>query len=84
LVKKEYHGLPGADRVQHLRRIYQELNKKGVPHVDYLAHSSIEEDATRGGVVYLGPKGIANKPSNVKELMEALICVLEALVVYIT
>ncbi|CAG8700430.1 14701_t:CDS:2, partial [Ambispora leptoticha] len=32
------------------------------------------------GVVYLGPKGMSVKPKNQKELLEAVVCILEALV----
>ncbi|KAF8336806.1 hypothetical protein F5887DRAFT_1161224 [Amanita rubescens] len=48
------------------------LQEKGVPHVDALTHAA-------GSTIYVEPKGIAVQPSNVKELLDAIICVLRAL-----
>ncbi len=51
---------------------FRQLREKGVPHVDTLTHAA-------GSTIYVEPKGIAVKPSNVKELLDAIICVLRAL-----
>jgi intracellular sulfur oxidation DsrE/DsrF family protein len=71
-VKKVYHGDQAAERVQYIQNIYRQLQKKGVPHVDVLIHAA-------GSTIYVEPKGIAVKPSNVKQLLDAIICVLRAL-----
>jgi hypothetical protein len=71
-VKKVYHGDQGAERVRYIQSIYRQLQEKDVPHVDALTHAA-------GSTIYVEPKGIAVKPSNEKELLEAIICVLRAL-----
>lgn len=71
-VKKIYHGDQGAERVRYIQNIYRQLQEKGVPHVDALTHAA-------GSTIYVEPKGIAVKPSNLKELLDAIICVLRAL-----
>ena len=48
------------------------LRDKKVPHTDRLVRSF---ETT----VYLEPKGIVVRPRNEKELLEALVCVLQAL-----
>jgi hypothetical protein len=68
-VKKVYHGNQGAERVRYIQNIYRQLQEKGVPHVDALTHAA-------GSAIYVEPKGFAVKPSNVKELLDAIICVL--------
>ncbi|KAF8508186.1 hypothetical protein BU17DRAFT_56879 [Hysterangium stoloniferum] len=60
------------ERVTHLRNIYSLLGSKNIPHVDSLVHHF---DTT----VVLSPRGIAEPPKTEKELLAALICVLEAL-----
>jgi hypothetical protein len=71
-VKKFYHGNQGAERVQYIKTIYRQLQVKEVPHVDVLTHVT-------GSTIYVEPKGIAVRPSNEKELLDAIICVLLAL-----
>jgi hypothetical protein len=58
----------------HLLSIYSLLREKRVPYVDRLEHHF---DTT----VILSPRGIAEPPRTEKELVTAIICVLEALVV---
>ncbi|KAF8340989.1 hypothetical protein F5887DRAFT_1062542 [Amanita rubescens] len=70
--QKIYRGNQGAERVRYIQNIYRQLQEKGVPHVDALIHAV-------GSTIYVEPKGIAVKPSNVKELLDAVICVLRAL-----
>ncbi|KAF8523783.1 hypothetical protein BU17DRAFT_85664 [Hysterangium stoloniferum] len=60
------------ERVPHLRNMYSLLGSKNIPHVDSLVHHF---DMT----VVLSPRGIAELPKTEKELLAALICVLEAL-----
>jgi len=71
-VRKVYHGDQGAERVRYIQNIYRQLQEKGVPHVDALTHAA-------GSTIYVEPKGIAVKPSNVRELLDAIICVLRVL-----
>ena len=71
-VRKVYHGDQGPERVRYIQNIYRQLQEKGVPHVDALTHAA-------GSTIYVEPKGIAVKPSNVKELLDAIICVLRVL-----
>ncbi|CAG8592888.1 6332_t:CDS:2 [Diversispora eburnea] len=76
-VKKTFTDHTESDgRVEKLRNVYDILRIKEVPNVDYLLHAKNET-----GVVYLGPKGMSVKPKNQKELLEAIVCILEALVV---
>ena len=71
-VKKVSHGDQGAERVRYIQSIYRQLKEKDVPHVDSLTHAV-------GSTIYVEPKGIAVKPSNEKEPLDAIICVLQAL-----
>jgi len=71
-VKKVYHGDQGAERVRYIQNIYRLLRDKNVPHVDTLTQAV-------DSIIYVEPKGIAVKPSNEKELLEAIICILRAL-----
>ena len=77
-IKKTYLGDEGPKRVESLIRIYEMLKQKGVPNVDQIAHANINK-----GEVFLTPKGMNVKPKSPKELCEAIICILEALVVSI-
>ena len=66
--------------MNHLRIIHDLLTSKGVPHVDRLKLSYID-DEKHGSVVILEPKGVDVLPRRAKEVLEAVICVLEALMV---
>ena len=59
-------------RIDHLRNVYRILENKKVRHVDSLAASF---DTT----AVLSLRGITKLPCDERELLEALICVLEAL-----
>src|ERR1700722_27471 len=63
-----------TERVRYVQNIYHQLKEKAVPHVDTLIH-------VVDSSIYIEPKGIAVRPSNEKELLKALVCVLSALVV---
>ena len=71
-IKKTYRGDFGQERVRIIKNIYGQLKEKGVPHVDTLTFAD-------GPVIYLEPRGIDIKPSNEKELLQAVICVLKTL-----
>jgi hypothetical protein len=58
--------------MDHLRNIYALLKDMNVPHVDSLSH-------TGDSLVVLSPRGIHDEPKTERELLQALICVLEAL-----
>jgi hypothetical protein len=62
--------------VSFLNSLYQALHKKDVPNVDHLIQYSIDESS-----VILGPRGIASLPNSAQQVREAIICILEALVV---
>ena len=69
---KTYNKHDRIKRIEHLRNIYHILQNKKVPNVDSLA-TSFETTAV------LTPRGIIKPPQGERELLEALICVLEAL-----
>ena len=71
-IKKTYCGDFGQERVRFIKNIYDQLKEKGVPHVDTLTFAA-------GPAIYLEPRGIEIKPSNEKELLQAVTCVLKAL-----
>jgi hypothetical protein len=75
-IRKIYLGDHATEHVRHLENIYNMLQEKRVPNVDRLTHSF---DTT----VYLEPKGVGVQPSNENEILEAIICVLQALTVSI-
>ena len=61
-------------RIDHLRNVYHTLQNKNVPNVDWLMTASVG-DAT----AVLLSRGNADPPHSEQELLEALICVPEAL-----
>ena len=50
----------------------QNMKEKDVPHVNTLTHLV-------RSTIYVEPKGITVKPSNEKEVLEAIICILQVL-----
>ena len=80
-IKKTYHGPDGEQCIQKLWNIYNMLRSEHVPNVDDLILSYTDND--HGCVAYLAPKGMSVRPNTQKELLEAIICVLEALSVSI-
>jgi hypothetical protein len=60
-------------RIDHLRKVYQTLQNKNVPNVDSLTAAVDQTTAI------LFPRGNTDPPHSERELVEALICVLEAL-----
>ncbi|EXX67225.1 hypothetical protein RirG_116310 [Rhizophagus irregularis DAOM 197198w] len=75
-VKKTYLFGNIQTRVQKLVNLYEKLVRKEVPNIDHLDCYKKES-----GSVHLSPKGLQVVPNNQQELFEAIICVLEALVV---
>ncbi|RUS22065.1 hypothetical protein BC938DRAFT_475289 [Jimgerdemannia flammicorona] len=65
---------------KRLRNIYTLVDEKNVPHTDHLVQS-YPLPGNREYAVNLEPRGNSVMPRNLKELLEAIICVLQALVV---
>ena len=76
-VKKTYPGLSGCACVTHLKTIYELLMQKSV---DCLYLSKLDDPT--GGIVYLQPRGF-NPPKFAQDVVDTIVCVLEALVVRI-
>jgi hypothetical protein len=83
VIQKQYTQANGASYVRHLVDIYSLLEQKNVPNVDQLEQYFID-DADHGSAVCLVPKGIDSFPRRPNEVSDAVICILEALVVYIS
>jgi hypothetical protein len=81
-VKKKYTTENRISRIRRLQNIYALLERKKPPNVDQLliAH---EDHSELGSVAFFRPRGINKCPSSAIEVMQAIHCVLEALVVWI-
>lgn len=79
LVTKIYN-VDGPSRISHLRAIYDLLRHKAVPNVDSLVNFHTD-DAHYGSVAYLQPKGVNRAPTSPQEVQQAVLCLLETLVV---
>jgi len=79
-VKKTYLGAGRQSRVLFLRSIYLLLVEKAVPNVDKLIQS-YEDHMDHGSAVYVGPRGVNVFPTSAQEVREAVVCILQALVV---
>ena len=80
MIQKHYAQANGAACVEHLVGIYDLLEHRNVPNVDQLEQYFID-DPECGSAVYLVPKGIDKFPCLANEVVEAVTCILEALVV---
>jgi hypothetical protein len=78
-IKKTFEGPERYAKLQRLKGAYDLLTAKVVPNVDSIS-ASLADD-THGAVVFLEPKGICVLPMNGRQLLEAVCCILEALVV---
>jgi len=78
-VKKTYIGADRHSRISHLRIVYQLLRQKDVPNVD--SALDLYDDSSHGAVAYLQPKGVNRQPTSPLEVLEAVLCLLEVLVV---
>ena len=74
------YSVRGPSRISHLRVIYDLLRQKGVPNVDGLLNS-YENDPRYGSIAYLQPKGVNRDPTSPQEVRQAVLCLLETLVV---
>lgn len=70
----EFYGFSGAAHVENLRSVYRLLEKKKVPNTDRLVQFNLVPKP----FVRLQPVGNSQAPQNEKELIEAIICILEA------
>jgi hypothetical protein len=76
------YNVDGTSRISHLRAIYDLLRQKAVPNVDSLLNF-YADDRQYGSVAYLQPKGMNRAPTSHQEVQQAVLCLLEALVVHI-
>jgi hypothetical protein len=71
--------------VTNMIQIYQAIEKAHVPHTDRLVSVVMEDNPGGGGghswICQFAPVGRSYLPENLQELLEALICVCESLVV---
>jgi len=70
----------GPLRVLHLQTIYAQLHQKKVPNVDSLLNTYIN-DPRHGTAAILQPKGVNRPPTSCQEVQQAVLCILETLVV---
>ena len=80
VVVKKYLSLDRESRVGRIRSIYSILEQKRVPNIDRLV-MFYEEHPTHGSIIFLKPKGVELQPKLAIHVIEAAICVLEALLV---
>jgi hypothetical protein len=76
-IKKTYEGPDRFTKLQKLKSVYDLLKEKGVPNVDGIAMSYSD----CGAVVFLEPKGMSVFPRNSRQVLDAVCCVLQALIV---
>ena len=79
-ISKTYTSHDRKIHVSHIKHIYSVLVQKGVPNVDRLV-ASHEDHPRHGSIIFLQPRGVERQPRFVSEIIEAAICVLQALVV---
>ncbi|KIM44388.1 hypothetical protein M413DRAFT_24899 [Hebeloma cylindrosporum] len=80
-IKKTFEGPQRYAKLQRLKDVYDLLKAKAVPNVDSISASSSFTDDTHSAAVFLEPRGISTSPSNGLQVIEAICCILEALVV---
>jgi hypothetical protein len=79
-ISKSYTNGDRIDHVTRMQSIYAVLKQRSVPNVDRLImfHKNHER---HGSVIYLQPRGMERLPELASEIIEATICVLQALLV---
>jgi len=75
-IRKTYQGCDATNRILHLQIIYQHLADKGVPNTDMLKKADL-----RRSFVDLKPRGINEGPTTLSDVRNAIVCVLETLIV---
>ena len=79
---KIYQGMgSNVQIVRHLTLIYKKLAQKNVPHTDKLHHCSEMWKPVEWPYIQTYPLGDDREPQNRAEVLEAVNCVLEALLV---
>jgi hypothetical protein len=81
VVRKTYPGAKGRARVTHLKTIYELLAEKSVPNMDSLYLAKLDDPSC--GIVYFQPRGLNVYPRFAHDVVDAIVCILEALVVRI-
>ena len=74
------YNVDGPSRISHLLVIYDLLCQKAVPNVDSLLNFYTDHPHY-GSVAYLQPRGVNRAPTSHQEVQQAVLCILEALVV---
>lgn len=74
------YDVGGPSRISHLRAIDDLLRQKAVPNVDS-SLNSYENDPRYGRIAYLQPKGVNRTPTSPQEVQQAVLCLLETLLV---
>ncbi|CAI2187070.1 5696_t:CDS:2, partial [Funneliformis geosporum] len=75
-VKKVFIGLSSQIQIERLKVIYEKLKRKNVLNVDHIVAVSLP-DITEP-YLYFEPRGMCVYPKIEKEVIEAVLCVLEA------
>ena len=78
-IKMTFEGPERYAKLRRLKGTYDLLMTKGVPNVDSISASFADD--THNAVIFLEPKGLSVLPMNGRQLLEAVCCILEALVV---
>jgi len=81
-IRKAFMGSNRAACLAKLQNVYNTLAEKRVPNVNYLVYKR-ESIENQQSVAYLAPKGMSTYPKTEEELIQAVSCILEALVVKI-
>jgi hypothetical protein len=74
-----YDGTQHHMKIQKLISVYEILRARAVPNVDRIAVSF--SDDHHSAVAFLEPKGISAMPKTIREVLEAIGCILDALIV---
>ena len=78
-VKKVFIGLNSQIQIEKLKVIYEKLKHKNVPNVDRIIAVSLPDEINP--YLYLKLRGMCIYPKMEKEVIKAVLCVLEALMV---
>ena len=70
---KSYHK-GWEEKVKHLQNVYDYIKLRGIPNTDELIH-------VKDNSLYLVPRGVSRQPTENKQLLECLTCVLHCLIV---
>jgi hypothetical protein len=74
------YNVNGPLCILHLQTIYALLHQKKVPNVNSLLNTYIGHPQ-HGTIAILQPKGVNHPPSSCQEVQQAVLCILETLMV---